>query len=565
MLLAAAANTHPPSTTFGQLTNPAQPPTSLFGAQAGTAAPPNNLFGGALSSQSNVPAGGFGAASNTPASLFGNDQKSTPVPAAPSPFSFGQQNNSQSNTASGTATPPQPSIFGASTPNAVPAAGSTTPAAKPLFGGFGQTTTPAAPPPGNTGASLFGARPAGASLFGNSGTSTPIAAPPASGGSLFGAKPAETVTPAPTTGLFGAKPATTIGAGPGTPANGASLFGNAAPTIGSTTPGAAPTAAGGLFSFGAKPAEQSGNSSDSSKATSNLFSGTQTASAITDSNKSATPAAASQASTGSLFGGSLFGTKPAVQSGDATKTSGIPAPPAGGFSFGNLGGAKTDKPATPTEPPKTGGFNFASFGAGAEKTASPGPTIAEPPKPPTGGFSFGNTGSKAATPTADKAAPSKTSELPKAPSGGFSFGNFGATKIDKPPAEQAKEPAAPVSTPLVGDKLAEVMSAPPRAPTGFGFGGPPKPAPTAPTAPAASSSAAGPSEPAPNLLRGKTLDDIVIGWNKDLDGQVKEFERQAGEVREWDKVLVRNGNQVSQKSGSQARIIADIGIDHCIT
>ena len=27
--------------------------------------------------------------------------------------------------------------------------------------------------------------------------------------------------------------------------------------------------------------------------------------------------------------------------------------------------------------------------------------------------------------------------------------------------------------------------------------------------------------------------------------QVREFERQAGEVREWDKVLVRNGNQVS--------------------
>lgn len=45
-------------------------------------------------------------------------------------------------------------------------------------------------------------------------------------------------------------------------------------------------------------------------------------------------------------------------------------------------------------------------------------------------------------------------------------------------------------------------------------------------------------------MRGKTLEDIVDGWNKDLDAQVKEFERQAGEVREWDKVLVRNGNQV---------------------
>jgi nuclear pore complex protein Nup62 len=66
-------------------------------------------------------------------------------------------------------------------------------------------------------------------------------------------------------------------------------------------------------------------------------------------------------------------------------------------------------------------------------------------------------------------------------------------------------------------------------------------APTASSAPAA----AAPSEPAPNLLRGKTLEDIVDTWSKDLDAQTKEFERQAGEVREWDKVLVRNGNQVS--------------------
>jgi len=33
-----------------------------------------------------------------------------------------------------------------------------------------------------------------------------------------------------------------------------------------------------------------------------------------------------------------------------------------------------------------------------------------------------------------------------------------------------------------------------------------------------------------------------------LDVQVKEFGRQAGEVREWDRVLVENGNQVSVSS-----------------
>jgi len=41
------------------------------------------------------------------------------------------------------------------------------------------------------------------------------------------------------------------------------------------------------------------------------------------------------------------------------------------------------------------------------------------------------------------------------------------------------------------------------------------------------------------------MDDIVNGWSKELDVQVKEFGRQAGEVREWDRVLVENGNQVS--------------------
>lgn len=34
------------------------------------------------------------------------------------------------------------------------------------------------------------------------------------------------------------------------------------------------------------------------------------------------------------------------------------------------------------------------------------------------------------------------------------------------------------------------------------------------------------------------------GWTKDLDEQVKEFARQAGEVKEWDRVLVENGKQV---------------------
>lgn len=57
--------------------------------------------------------------------------------------------------------------------------------------------------------------------------------------------------------------------------------------------------------------------------------------------------------------------------------------------------------------------------------------------------------------------------------------------------------------------------------------------------------AAAPTEGAPSILRGKTLEDIVDGWQRDLDESVKMFEKQAGEVREWDTVLVRNGNQIA--------------------
>lgn len=40
------------------------------------------------------------------------------------------------------------------------------------------------------------------------------------------------------------------------------------------------------------------------------------------------------------------------------------------------------------------------------------------------------------------------------------------------------------------------------------------------------------------------MDDIINTWNRDLEGQVAEFKRQAGEVKEWDKVLIENGKQV---------------------
>lgn len=46
------------------------------------------------------------------------------------------------------------------------------------------------------------------------------------------------------------------------------------------------------------------------------------------------------------------------------------------------------------------------------------------------------------------------------------------------------------------------------------------------------------------MLRGKTIEDIVNKWSTDLETQVKEFNRIAGEVAVWDRALVDNGNTV---------------------
>lgn len=54
------------------------------------------------------------------------------------------------------------------------------------------------------------------------------------------------------------------------------------------------------------------------------------------------------------------------------------------------------------------------------------------------------------------------------------------------------------------------------------------------------------SAPVPSLLRGKTLDEIVMTWQHELDDRTKEFGDVAGEVREWDRVLRANGEQISQ-------------------
>ena len=53
---------------------------------------------------------------------------------------------------------------------------------------------------------------------------------------------------------------------------------------------------------------------------------------------------------------------------------------------------------------------------------------------------------------------------------------------------------------------------------------------------------------APSMLRGKTLDEIVNNWSRELGGRTRDFVDIAGEVRdrEWDKVLRENGEKVRE-------------------
>lgn len=50
--------------------------------------------------------------------------------------------------------------------------------------------------------------------------------------------------------------------------------------------------------------------------------------------------------------------------------------------------------------------------------------------------------------------------------------------------------------------------------------------------------------PAPSILNGKTIDDIVNRWTTDLDNHVAEFNSFANEVSAWDRALIANGNNV---------------------
>jgi nuclear pore complex protein Nup62 len=48
----------------------------------------------------------------------------------------------------------------------------------------------------------------------------------------------------------------------------------------------------------------------------------------------------------------------------------------------------------------------------------------------------------------------------------------------------------------------------------------------------------------PSNLKNKTLEEIVTGWNEELEAQVAEFQRQAIEIGQWDTKVVQNGERI---------------------
>jgi nuclear pore complex protein Nup62 len=55
------------------------------------------------------------------------------------------------------------------------------------------------------------------------------------------------------------------------------------------------------------------------------------------------------------------------------------------------------------------------------------------------------------------------------------------------------------------------------------------------------------SVPAPSMLKGKSIEEIVNRWSTELEVHVRDFNKFAAEVAVWDRSLIENGNNVSPR------------------
>ncbi|OJD22737.1 hypothetical protein ACJ73_05913 [Blastomyces percursus] len=463
---------------------------------------------------------------------------------------------------------PSGGLFGniGATPTTTPTT-ATGSSASPLFGGGG-TTTPAT---GQT-TSLFGgqgSRPTfggtpSSSPFGNpsnpgqasttnlfgSASQTPKSTEPASSGQTQSVLFGEAGKTAPATGgLFGnATPA---------PSSGASLFGNM-----STTPAGPPpqTSAGqSLFKsqastkpgetaslFGQKPTSSTsfGGLGATTNALSSATAPTTTAAApslFKGTSQSQTP------STGNLF------VSPAAKSQEVEtgKPEAKPTPP--------LFGAAT----TSTTPQASGSLFHTPGTSGAQSQQKPFSFPSS--KPAAGAFTPATTSETAQKPlfgaTAATSAPSTTNTTIAGPAGGL-FTGLSTPKTSSPkdsttPATTSGQPAGgmfslgkPTTTTAPATSQATTSTAAPTtgATTATTSAGGTTSTPA--TACGLGASTVGPAPPAQSRLKNKTMDEIITRWATDLAKYQKEFQEQAEQVADWDRMLVENGTKVQKLYGN---------------
>ncbi|EFW17110.1 FG-nucleoporin nsp1 [Coccidioides posadasii str. Silveira] len=447
------------------------------------------------------------------------------------PFQFGKPA-----TTSGESTAPSTSPFGQNASGSSGASG--------IFGHIGSalTTGPAQPP-------MFGgaATTQPSSLFGQGSSSSPA----------FSLKPADQKQPSAP--IFGATPNKPAESGQ---QQGGNLFGevgkqSSAPSmLGSATP--AP-ASGGLFgSLSTTPAGPPptstgqpafGQAPQSAAGASTLFGAKSATPSTTTASTQPTAAAG-----GGLFGG-------------AAKSDSTPAFGSGGL-FGNIGG---DKQAATNQAVKGDGKPNLFAGPASTPTTttqatgslfSTPATSAEKPAPPA--FSFPSATTSSGTPT--------TTTTPTAPATGGLFGALGTPKTSAPTdASKTAITQAPPPSLFSLTKPSETTSAAPTlgttattpattsgattTATTTATSAPTTGAPTTTatttgttTAPATTTAGAttlgastvGPAPPAQSRLKNKTMDEIITRWATDLAKYQKQFQEQAEQVADWDRMLVEN-------------------------
>lgn len=263
------------------------------------------------------------------------------------------------------------------------------------------------------------------------------------------------------------------------------------------------------------------------------------------------------------FGGGLFGAS-VVAPLAATATSLPSAAPATGSAqaqqapsttgslFGSTtqassGAASTALPAFGAPGTSTTASSF-SFGAAPAAPAQPTlPAASIPVRPPiSGGFSFGASQPTPVAPvsSATPAVPSVSSDakpvLSLASSSAPLTTIASNTAADPKQAFSFKVPEAP--KPSVPSSTAAGVSEKAKEEV--------KPTSTVPATPGAAShplsslSTLPSSISFPSNLKNKTLEEIIIGWNDELETLVGAFERQAVEIAQWDKKIVHNGEHI---------------------